>query len=335
SSYASPNVSRHDPLQLIFTSGTTGEPRGVVITHGNVLATIEPLEKEIQKYIRYEKLVHPLRLLNLVPLSHVFGQLLGLFVPHLLQAEVVFLDSFRPSEVVETIRREHVSVLVAVPRFLESLQREMECRVEAEGRTEQFRKSFAAAPSEHFLLRWWRFRNVRSRFRWELWAFVSGGAALPQETESFWNRLGYAVIQGYGMTETTSLITLNHPFQTGRGSIGKVIPGVEVRVDEGGEILVRGENIARTYRHDQELKPMQQQDGWFRTGDLAEVGKDGRLYFKGRRKNVIVTSAGMNVYPEDLETLLRAQPGVRDCVVIGLEKGGNAEPCAVLLLRNR
>jgi long-chain acyl-CoA synthetase len=335
SAYVSPQISRQDPVQVIFTSGTTGEPRGVVISHGNVLATIEPLEREIQKYIRYEKLVHPLRLLNLVPLSHVFGQLLGLFIPHLLRAEVIFVDSFKPSEVVETVRREGASVLVAVPRLLESLQREIESRVEAQGQLEEFQRNLAAAEREHFLLRWWRFRRIRSRFGWKFWAFVSGGAALPQSTETFWNRLGYAVIQGYGMTETTSLITVNHPFQTGKGSIGKVFPGMEVRVDESGEIAVRGENIASTYRHGQELKPVLQQDGWFRTGDLGEIGRDGRLYFKGRQKNVIVTPAGMNVYPEDLENALRAQQAVRDCVVFGLEDEGNAEPCAVLLLQNQ
>jgi long-chain acyl-CoA synthetase len=128
------------------------------------------------------------------------------------------------------------------------------------------------------------------------------------------------------------LITLNHPFRSGKGSLGKVFPGMEVRVDEHGEILVRGENVAEAYRFGGQLRPISETDGWFRTGDLAEVGQDGRLYFKGRRKNVIVTSAGMNVYPEDLEKTIRGQHGVRDCVVVGLEKDGNAEPCAVLLL---
>src|ERR1700730_9920062 len=134
------------------------------------------------------------------------------------------------------------------------------------------------------------------------------------------------------MTETTSLISLNHPFHTAQGSIGKVFPGVEVRVDENGEILVRGENVAKAYRRQAGAQAVAETDGWFRTGDLAETDANGRLYFKGRKKNVIVTPAGMNVYPEDLEKALRRQPGVRDCVVIGLERDGNAEPCAVLLM---
>lgn len=332
--YDSPPLSRQDPVQVIFTSGTTAEPRGVVITHGNVLANIEPFEREIRKYVKYERLVHPLRFLNLVPLSHIFGQLMGLFIPRLLWGEVIFADSLRPSEVIDTIRREHISVLVAVPRLLESLQREIEIRLDNQAALETFRKIFVSAASQHFLWRWWRFRRIRRRFGWKFWAFISGGAALPAATETFWNRLGYAVIQGYGMTETTSLISLNHPFRSAQGSIGKAFPGMEIRVDANGEILVRGENVASAYRHGHELKPTLGEDGWFHTGDLAEVDATGRLYFKGRLKNVIVTSAGMNIYPQDLEDAIRKQPGVRDCVVIGLERDGNAEPCAVLLLQD-
>src|ERR1700676_473475 len=153
--YLSPALSRQDTLEIIFTSGTTAEPRGVVITHGNVLANIEPLQSEIQKYLRYEKFVHPLRFLNLLPLSHVFGQMLGVFIPPLLAATVVFIDSLRPKEFMDTIRRERVSVVVAVPRFIESLQREVERQAECDGRLAKFRQDFASAEQQHFLRRWW------------------------------------------------------------------------------------------------------------------------------------------------------------------------------------
>ena len=330
--YPAASLSRNDTLEIIFTSGTTSEPRGVVISHGNVLANIEPIEREIQKYLRYERFFHPLRFLNLLPLSHVFGQMLGIFIPPFLAGSVVLIDSFKPSEMIDLIHHERVSVLVAVPRFIESLQREIQRQVERDGRTPQFNEDFARAGKEHFLRRWWRFRRIHSRLGWKFWAFLSGGAALPEQVEAFWTRLGYATIQGYGMTETTSLISLNHPFHPAQGSIGKVFPGMEVRVDEHGEILVRGENVAKAYRRDDRAQPVAESDGWFHTGDLAETDENGRLYFKGRKKNVIVTPAGMNVYPEDLEKALRRQPGVRDCVVVGLERDGNAEPCAVLLM---
>ena len=334
SPYPAPSLSRQDTLEIIFTSGTTAEPRGVVITHGNVLANIEPVEREIQKYLRYERIFHPLRFLNLLPLSHVFGQMLGIFIPPFLAGTVVLINSLKPSDLIDVIHDERISVLVCVPRFIESLQREIQRQTERDGRLRQFDEDFASAENEHFLLRWWRFRKVHSLLGWKFWAFISGGAALPAQAEAFWNRLGYAVIQGYGMTETTSLISLNHPFRSAKGSIGKVFPGMEVRVDENGEILVRGENVAVAYRQHDRTQSVSESDGWFHTGDMGETDAEGRLYFKGRRKNVIVTPAGMNVYPEDLEKAVRSQPGVRDCVVIGIERDGNAEPCAVLLLEN-
>src|SRR5499433_1079500 len=334
SRFLSPALSRQDTLEIIFTSGTTAEPRGVVISHGNVLANIEPLQREIQKYLKYERFVHPVRFLNLLPLSHVFGQMLGIFIPPLLAGTVLFAESLKPSELIGTIRRERVSVLVAVPRFIESLERQVEREEERAGRTQQFKQSFALAEQEHFLRRWWRFRRVHSRFGWKFWAFISGGAALLPSTEAFFNRLGYAVIQGYGMTETTSLVTLNHPFRSDRGSIGKAFPGMEVRVDESGEILVRGENVARAYQQKGTRQALTDPGGWLRTGDMAKRDESGRLYFKGRRKNVIVTSAGMNVYPEDLEKALLAQSEIRDCVVVGIPRNGDEVPAAALLMRS-
>jgi long-chain acyl-CoA synthetase len=332
-----PEIGRDTIVEIVFTSGTTAEPKGVVITHGNILANLEPLETEIGKYLNYERWFHPLRFLNLLPLSHVFGQFLGLFVPPLLGATVIFLDTLNPAEVVRTVRARRVSVLIAVPRVLDSLQGKIERDLEAEGRLEHLRAEMHAAEGQRFLRRMWRFRRIHRRFGWKFWAFISGGAALPEETETFWNRLGFAVIQGYGMTETTSLISVNHPLRPGKGSIGKLLPGLEMKLDENGEILVRGENVAAGYWESGGWKPAARGGGeadWLRTGDLGAQDAEGNLYFKGRSKNVIVTPAGMNVHPEDLEAALRRQPEVRDCVVIGLARDGNAEPCAVLLLRD-
>jgi long-chain acyl-CoA synthetase len=330
---APPPLTRDDIVQIVFTSGTTAEPRGVVITHGNILANLEPLDREIGKYLRYERIFHPLRFLNLLPLSHVFGQFLGIFLPQLLAATVIFQDTLNPTEVLHVIKKERVSVVVAVPRLMESLKDKLLRDFEVVGRQQWFQRQFAAANNQNFVRRWWRFRKTHSQFGWKFWAFISGGAALDAETEEFWRRLSFVVIQGYGLTETTSLISLNHPFRTGRRSIGKVLEGREIKLDENGEIMVRGANVAAGYWQGKELKPVLSEEGWFRTGDLGELDAEGNLYFKGRRKNVIVTREGMNVYPEDLESALRQQPAVRDCVVVGLEQGGNAEPCAVLILR--
>lgn len=327
-------AQRSDPIEIVFTSGTTAEPRGVVLTHGNLLANLEPLEKEIERYRRYERFFHPIRFLDLLPLSHVFGQLLGVFLPQILDGTSVFTDTLNPSEVIRVIHEERVSVLVTVPRLIESLRDQISRDLGAQGKLDEFRRDYKAADGEHFLKRWWRFRKIRHLFGWKFWAIISGGAALPSAPEEFWTRLGYAVVQGYGLTETTSLVSVNHPFQLSQGSIGKSLPGLEVKLSEEGEILVRGENIASGYWKDAGVTPVLDADGWFHTGDLGERDQAGTLYFKGRRKNVIVTPEGLNIYPQDLEAELRKDPSVRDCIVIGLERDGNAIPCAVLLLRD-
>jgi len=329
-----PYLQASDILEIVFTSGTTAEPKGVVITHGNVLSNLEPLEEEMRKYLKWERLVHPLRFLNLLPLSHVFGQFLGIFLPQLLAARVVFQASLSPAEILRTIRREKVSVLVAVPRILQSLKEKLERDLQEREALEEFRRRMRASEGAHFLRRWCIFRDVHRQLGWRFWGLISGGAALDAITEGFWRRLGYAVVQGYGLTETTSLISVNHPFRLGKGSVGKVLPGREVKLDAGGEILVRGRAVASAYWSGKELKPVAADQGWYRTGDMGDFDEEGHLYFKGRKKEVMVTSAGMNIYPEDLEATLRRQPAVKDCLVIALEHEGNAEPCAVLLLRN-
>ncbi len=333
--FPSPSITGSDPVQIVFTSGTTAEPRGVVLTHSNILANIQPIEHEFGRYRRYERIFHPLKILNLLPLSHVFGQMLGIFIPQILGATAVFLDTLNPSEVIRVVKSQRVSVLVAVPRLLESLRDQTERDFAARGLFGKFQRDFRAAQDEHFLKRWWRFRTVRRRFGWRFLAIVCGGATLPSAVEEFWQRLGYAVIQGYGLTETTALVSLNHPFHLGSGSIGKAMPGLEMKLSaEDGEILVRGPNIAQSYWQSGDVVSVSDPDGWFHTGDIGERDEAGNLYFKGRRKNVIVTPEGLNVYPQDLEAELRKEPSVRDCVVIGLERDGNAQPCAVLLLRD-
>jgi long-chain acyl-CoA synthetase len=328
-------ITRAHIAQILFTSGTTAEPRGVVLTHGNFLANLEPLDRGIDPYRKYERWFHPLRFVTLVPLSHVFGQFMALFVPPLLGATVVFEHSANPSEIIRTVKCERATALIAVPRMLDALHAGIERDFGARTQSSWLKKNLGAANGEKFLRRAWRFRRIHRKLGWKFWAFISGGAALSADTEEFFKRVGYAVVQGYGMTETASLISLNHPFRATQGSIGKVLPGREFRLAEDGEILVRGENVASGYWEGGSLRRgVRDGENWLRTGDIGELDADGNLRFKGRKKNVIVTPAGLNVYPEDVEAALRKQPRVRDCVVISRERGGKAEPFAILLVEN-
>ena len=329
----SEKVGSQDALEIVFTSGTTAEPKGVVISHGNVLANVSPLEEQMRPYLKYERFVHPIRFLNLLPLSHVFGQFLGMYLPSMLSGSIFFQDSLKPAEVVATIHRERISVLVSVPRVLQSLRTKIERDLEDAGKLEKFRRDYREASRGRFLRRWWIFRSIHRQLGWKFWAFISGGAALDRETEEFWQRLGFAVVQGYGLTETTSVISVNHPFKVGQGSIGKVLAGREVKLAPDGEILVRGAGVAAGYWSEGALRPVSTDEGWYHTGDIGKLDAAGNLFFKGRKKDLIVTPAGMNVYPEDLEGAIKVQPEMKDCVVVALAAGGNAEACAALILK--
>ncbi len=316
-------VRSDTPFQIVFTSGTTSEPKGIVHTHRNVLVSLQPIEDEIGKYRKYERWVHPLRFLHSLPLSHVFGQFMGLWVPALLAAEVHFAEQLEPSRMVELIRRERISVLVAVPRVLQLL------RTYLLGRFDWLADELERAKELSISKRWWKFRRVHRALGWKFWAVISGGASLPAELEGFWNGVGFALIQGYGMTETAALVTLNHPFRIGRGTIGKPLPGREVRLSDDGEILVRGEMLAGATWQDGRMRPREGE--WLATGDLAVENALGELRFAGRKGDVIVTAAGMNVHPGDLEEAMTRQPGVLGCVVVPCDTSGGTEPVAVVL----
>jgi long-chain acyl-CoA synthetase len=309
-----------DLLQIVFTSGTTGEPKGVVHTHKNVLASLEPIEREMQKYLKYERWVHPIRILHTLPLSHVFGQFMGLWIPPLLGAEMHYESRLVASELVARIRRERISVLAAVPRVLDLL------RDHALTRFPRLSERIEQAANRKVWERWWLFRDVHRSLGFKFWAFVCGGGSLSTAGEEFWSRLGFAVVQGYGMTETTALVSLNHPFRPARGTIGQVLPGREVRLGEDGEVQVRGATISTATWQKGKLE--QRDSEWLGTGDLAEFDERGNLRFRGRKKDVIVTAAGLNIYPEDLEAALSRQPGLKASAVI--ENAG--ESLAVLVL---
>jgi long-chain acyl-CoA synthetase len=319
-------ITKDQTAEIIFTSGTTAEPKGVIITHRNILANIVPVENEVKKYLRYARPFAPIRFLNLLPLSHMFGQAMATFIPPMLPGVVVFMRGFSPHEILRQIRTRRISVLVSVPQILAILREYLQ---------QTFPELKPLRPAKiHWIRRWWRYRKVHRLFGWKFWSFIVGAAPLPGDLEAFFSELGFLVIQGYGLTETAPIVTLNHPFHARQGSVGKPIGGVEVKIAPDGEILVRGENVTSGYFQHPEETARAFENGWFHTGDIGELKDNGELSILGRKKETIVTPEGLNVFPEDVESVLKQQPGVRDAAVIGtdrvhavliLESGANAE----------
>jgi len=315
-------LSEDDPLQIVFTSGTTAEPKGIVHTHRNVLASVRPIEIEMGKYARYERIFHPLRFLHTLPLSHVFGQFMGLWLPPLLGAALHFPSRLVAQELIETVANERISVVAAVPRVLDLL------RLSLLDRYPDLSQRLEIARTQTVWRKWWTFRDVHAAFGLKFWAFVCGGASLDHELEQFWLRLGFAVIQGYGMTETTALVSLNHPFKAASGSLGQVMPGREVRLAPDGEILVKGETIAGSSW--EQGGPVARESEWLSTGDVGAMDAAGRLRFIGRKKDVIVTASGLNVYPEDIEAELNREHCITACA-FGVETDAGPVAGAALI----
>ena len=327
-------ISRDDVTQIIFTSGATAEPKGVVIRHRNVLANIVPVEREVMKYRKYAWPFHPLRFVNLLPLSHMFGQSMATNVPPMVRGTVIFTRSFNPHDILRLIKSRRVSVLVCVPKILDVLREHV---------TRAMPESLEPPPAGISIPgRWWRYRRVHSALGMKFWAFVVGAAPLPPDLEEFWRRMGFAVIQGYGLTETAPIVTLNHPFKTSKGSVGTPIAGVDVKIADDGEILVRGENVTSGY-YEKSSTPNSQlpthktegvfdQEGWFHTGDIGGLDQQGRLFIKGRKKEMIVTPEGLNVFPEDVERAVDGVAGVRESAVVGVADGSQERVHAVVVL---
>jgi long-chain acyl-CoA synthetase len=305
-------ISDSDPAVILYTSGTSSEPRGVVLTHANLMfqATRFSYWKRLTRYI-------PARLLALSPLSHIQGLLLSGIVPLSLGLTVIHSQSVAPRHLIRTIRAGGVLALSTVPRVLDLLEAAL--------------MSNAGSQSFGPLQRMMRLRRLLG---WRFLILLVGGATLPRAREKFWRRAGCFLVQGYGSTETAAFVTVNRPFVGRFGSIGKAVHSGAVKISEDGEILVRGRHLAAGY-YDGGIQPLElTPDGYFRTGDLATRDRRNRFFFLGRKRDLIVTGEGHNVNPRIVEAAVGEAPGVRDSVVFGMNRNGFEEVHAVLLMRD-
>jgi len=320
------SVSPGNTAQLIYTSGTTGNPKGVILTHKNLVANLTQINRQIP-IINSE-----FCFLSLLPLSHMFEQMGGFFTPLYRGAAIVYLRTLKPSALMEALSEEDIYVIMGVPRLMQLLKATIERELEEKHLSGVFRSLIQFAPKLPKGVRRVLFFPVQKKFGRNFTLFVSGGAPLDPEVFNFWSSMGFTVLEGYGLTECSPVLCVNTMERQVAGSVGPPLPGVQVKI-EGEEILARGDNVFPGY-YENELASRDAftNGGWFRTGDLGEIGPDGSLIIKGREKELIVTGSGVNVYPDELEAVLNKIAGVKESCVIGVERGGGEEVHAVLLL---
>jgi len=309
-------VSPSDPVVIFFTSGTTSEPRGVVLTHANVAAQIARF-----RGWRFLARTAGARMLVMAPFSHSQGFVLGIAIPLSMGLSAIYTASSHPGHLVRLLRDNRVPILSTVPRVLHLLGRHFQSQPYGRGKPPLGEKARKERP--WILRRHFAFTHLRRQVSYSsLWVVMVGGAPLPEADEDFWRVTGCLLIQGYGLTETTAIVSINAPMLGAFGSVGKPFDDQEIRIAGDGEILVRGANV------------MSGDDEFLHTGDLGRIDSRKRLFILGRKKALIVTGEGFNVRGSDVEEVVNAMPGVEDSVVIGLEREGHAEVHAVLLLRN-
>ncbi len=315
-----------DTAQLIYTSGTTGNPKGVILTHRNLVANMTQINRAVPI------ITSDFNFLSLLPLSHMFEQMGGFFTPFYRGASIVYLRTLKPSAIMEALGEEDIYIIMSVPRLMQLLKTTIERELEEKHLSGLFRSMAALAATLPKRVRRILFFPVQRTFGHNFTAFVSGGAPLDPEVFNFWSSMGFTVLEGYGLTETSPVLCVNTMERQVAGSVGPPLPGVQLKIAEK-EVLVRGDNVfPGYYENEQATCEAFSEDGWFRTGDLGEIDQDGWLVIKGREKELIVTGSGVNVYPDELEAVLNRIAGVKESCVIGVEKGGGEEVHAVLLL---
>lgn len=318
----------HDPhsiAQIMYTSGTTGDPKGVMLTHENIGSNVQALNS-VFCLSEHE------RILSVLPLSHMLEQIAGFLMPFSIGAHIIYAHSH--GAIKDLLRQYRITKMMSVPEFLKLMANRLQATVAKFGIAPLFKIGMKIAailpykPLQRLL-----FFPAHRGMGGSLDTIASGGAALDEELEIFWNKLGFYILQGYGLTETSPVVTIN-TYQARRiGSAGKPLPGVNIRLTHDGEIEVQGPNVFKGYyKNEAKTRESFTEDGWFKTGDIGFLDKDGFLFLKGRKKYMIKGAGAQNIFPEDIENVLNAISGVKDSCVVGIERHAGLEIHAVILL---
>ena len=318
------DIAEDDLLEIIFTSGSTGAPKGVMITHKNISSNISSL-------LQASTVQSSERFLSIIPLSHMLEQTLGLFAPLLLGTRIVYLSSTKPIEIIRGLQEEKITIVVCVPAFLRLFQDYIDREIKKRGWVSRFHIATSIGTYLPDAIKRMLFHRFHALIGGSLHLFFVGGAPLPKDTQDFWQSVGITVLQGYGLTEASPLVSVNTQQSNKRYSVGKNMPNQEIRLSSEGEIYVRGPNVTSGYYNNPKATQEAFAKEWLKTGDIGEIDEKGFLFIRGRKKNVIISEAGMKVYPEDIEQILNRHPQIKESVVLGVPGDRGIQITAALL----
>lgn len=307
-----PRPKPDEVFELVFTSGTTGKPKGVMLAHDNVLEGVGS----------FHRIIRPMehRLVSLLPLSHSLEQAVSLYYALSVGADILYVRSRNPRVIFEALREHRVTTMLLVPQLLDLFWSAIEREVEKQGRTASFERLRRIARFLPLRVRRLLFRPIHEQLGGGLQLLATAGAFLPPALQQGWEDLGVIVLQGYGATETAAgccTTMADHPL----GTVGWPPPPVEMTIADDGEVLFRGPSLFKGYWRDPEATAAAfTEDGWYRSGDLGRLDDKGRLVLHGRKRDVIVLPNGFKVFPEDMENALRVA-GIRDSVVLETKPG--------------
>lgn len=309
-----PPITHNDLAEIAFTSGTTGTPKGVMLTHQNFLSDVEALTKAFPFKKEY-------RTLSLLPLSHAFEQVVDFLALYKSGIKVTYLERTNRLTILKALRKNRITSVVLVPQALQLLMTGIENEVEKQGKQNLWEKLNTIAPKLPMWARRLLFRSVHQKFGGNLIFFGCGSAPLPLKLAQKWENLGIEVFEGYGATETTAALTINTPTAKRLGSVGKVLPDMKARINpKTSEIEAQGSSVSPGYFEDEEKTKKAFSNGRYRTGDVGEFDSDGYLYITGREAFRIVLPNGQKVYPEDIEKKLNSHPLVVESCVVGAKR---------------
>lgn len=324
---------------IIYTSGTTGNPKGVETTFTNMLTQLDDIKFALDKILPFKNI----NLLSILPMNHLFEMTVGFSTFLNFGCSLYYTSSLKPKDILSIMKEKHVQFMIVVPAFLKLLKTTIESEMKDDSKWDRMKFDIKFALAKYipsYRIKKFMFRKTHEKFGGKFVGCLSGGAPLDVQVGEFFQRIGIRVFQGYGLTETSPVASINVDRHNDIASVGKPIKSFHARTDsETGELLLKGPSVMKGYHNQPELTAQViDEDGWFHTGDIAEIKNGGHIYITGRIKNMIVLSGGKKVFPEEVEAVLEKSPLFAEVCVFGLSrkfgsKDGTEEIAAVIVPR--